>query len=156
MLSLFYHKVENTYLKLHLMNILQIDHIYIQTKFHLMHLLIEKDIFVNKIKGLLYGYYIGASLSTSVDNVRHIHALLEINDIVFENNTVNIDFSNQFVEKSTDDKQRYNSIYAIVKSLTELTEVNEIKIMIDGNEIDGFIEIGLDFKKKFNIKMFEQ
>lgn len=43
---------------------------------------VEKDIFVNKIKGLLYGYYIGASLSTSVDNVRHIHALLEINDIV--------------------------------------------------------------------------
>lgn len=79
-----------------------------------------------------------------------------INDIVFENNTVNIDFSNQFVEKSTDDKQRYNSIYAIVKTLTELTEVNEIKIMIDGKEIDGFIEIGLDFKKKFNIKMFEQ
>ena len=69
---------------------------------------------------------------------------------------VNINFSNQFVENSTDDKQRYNSIYTIVKTLTELTEVNEIKIIIDGKEIDGFIESGLDFKQKFNIKMFEQ
>lgn len=43
---------------------------------------IEKDIQTNKIKGLLYGYYIGAALSTSLDNVKQIHALLEIVDII--------------------------------------------------------------------------
>ncbi|MBQ8387081.1 MAG: hypothetical protein IJX48_06520 [Paludibacteraceae bacterium] len=43
---------------------------------------IEKDVITNKIKGLLYGYYIGAALSTSIENVKQIHALLEINDIV--------------------------------------------------------------------------
>ena len=43
---------------------------------------IERDVITNKIKGLLYGYYIGAALSTSIENVKQIHALLEINDIV--------------------------------------------------------------------------
>ncbi len=43
---------------------------------------IEKDVQTNKIKGLLYGYYIGAALSTSLDNVKQIHALLEIVDII--------------------------------------------------------------------------
>lgn len=43
---------------------------------------IEKDVQINKIKGLLYGYYIGAALSTSLDNVKQIHALLEIVDII--------------------------------------------------------------------------
>ena len=43
---------------------------------------ITKDIQINKLKGLLYGYYIGANLSISQDSVRQLHALYEINDIV--------------------------------------------------------------------------
>lgn len=66
-----------------------------------------------------------------------------------EQDIVIIDFSNEFVEKSTDEKQKNNSIYSILNTLTELTEINGIKIKIDGNEIDGFIECGLDFKQIF-------
>ena len=76
-------------------------------------------------------------------------------DIFLENNTITINFSNEFVEKSVDDIQRYNSIASIVKTLTQLTEVNRVKIIIDGQEIDGFIENGLDFKQVFSQKMFE-
>lgn len=78
-----------------------------------------------------------------------------IKDITLNGNMIIINFSNEFVEKSIDDKQRYNSVSSIVKTLTELTEINEIKLMIDGKEIDGFIEIGLDFKQSFTSKMFE-
>lgn len=70
-------------------------------------------------------------------------------------NVVIVNFSNEFVEKSTDDKQRYNSVASIVKTLTELKEVNEIKIIIEGNEIDGFIENNLDFKQTFTSKQFQ-
>lgn len=76
-------------------------------------------------------------------------------DISLKGNTIVINFSNDFVEKSVDDNQRYNSVSSIVKTLTQLTEVNEIKIVIEGNEIDGFIENGLDFKQAFTGKMFE-
>lgn len=43
---------------------------------------VSKDIKINKLKGLLYGYYIGAYLSISKDSVRQLHSLYEINDIV--------------------------------------------------------------------------
>ena len=63
-----------------------------------------------------------------------------------------IDFSNEFVENALDEKQKYNSIYSILNTLTELTEVNSIKIVIDGQEIDGFIDIGINFKEKIEKK----
>lgn len=74
---------------------------------------------------------------------------VKIIDISLSKGIVTINFSNEFVENSSDDKQKYNSIYSIVNTLTELKEVSGIKIIIDGNEIDGFIENGLDFKQVF-------
>ncbi len=77
-----------------------------------------------------------------------------IKEVKMSGNVVVINFSNEFVEKSIDDKQRYNSIATIVKTLTELIEINEVKIIIDGKEIDGFLEVGLDFKQNFQVKNF--
>lgn len=77
-----------------------------------------------------------------------------LKDVKLNGNVIIINFSNEFVEKSEDEKQRYNSIATIVKTLTELVEVNEVKIIIDGKEIDGFVELGLDFKQHFQAKMF--
>lgn len=74
---------------------------------------------------------------------------VKILDITLDKDVAIINLSNEFVEKSGDDAQKYNSIYSIVNTLTELTEINGIKIIIDGNEIDGFIENGLDFKQVF-------
>ena len=42
---------------------------------------IEEDIRINKLKGLLYGYYIGANLSSSIDDVRRLNTLREIQNI---------------------------------------------------------------------------
>lgn len=43
---------------------------------------IEKDKRINKMKGLLYGYYIGAILSTSIDNVVKLNKAREIYNIL--------------------------------------------------------------------------
>lgn len=42
---------------------------------------IEQDRRINKIKGLLYGYYIGACLSSSKDDIEQINVLKEIQNI---------------------------------------------------------------------------
>ena len=70
-------------------------------------------------------------------------------------NCVTIDFSKDFIDNSKDDKQKYNSIYSILNTLAELTEVESIKIIIDGQENDGYADIGLNFKEKFYIKKDE-
>lgn len=44
---------------------------------------IKQDIVINKLKGLLYGYYIGAFLSLSRQNVQKLSALLEVKDICY-------------------------------------------------------------------------
>ena len=42
---------------------------------------IEKDARTNKMKGILYGYYIGSMLSTDSDSVKHLNVLKEIHNI---------------------------------------------------------------------------
>lgn len=42
---------------------------------------IEKDIRINKMKGMLYGYYIGSLLSSDIDSVKYMNALREIHNI---------------------------------------------------------------------------
>ena len=42
---------------------------------------IEKDIRINKMKGLLYGYYIGSLLSSDLDSVKYLNAFKEIHNI---------------------------------------------------------------------------
>ncbi len=79
-----------------------------------------------------------------------------VKEVTLKGSILTINFSNEFVERSVDDQQRYNSVVSIVKTLTELMEINEVKVIIDGKEIDGFTEIGLDFKQTFSAKMFEQ
>lgn len=41
----------------------------------------EKDVRINKMKGMLYGYYIGALLSSDLDSVKHLNVLKEIHNI---------------------------------------------------------------------------
>lgn len=43
--------------------------------------LVEEDYVINKMKGLLYGYYIGANLSSTKENVQKLDALREIQNI---------------------------------------------------------------------------
>lgn len=43
--------------------------------------LVEEDYVINKMKGLLYGYYIGANLSSTKENVQKLDTLREIQNI---------------------------------------------------------------------------
>lgn len=43
--------------------------------------LVEEDYVINKMKGLLYGYYIGANLSSTKENVQKLDVLREIQNI---------------------------------------------------------------------------
>lgn len=43
--------------------------------------LVEEDYIINKMKGLLYGYYIGANLSSTKENVQKLDTLREIQNI---------------------------------------------------------------------------
>lgn len=65
-------------------------------------------------------------------------------------NCLQINFSNEFIENaSKDEKDRRNCIDSIVNTVTELNEVNSVKILINGEESKGFEDIGLDFSVEF-------
>lgn len=64
----------------------------------------------------------------------------------FENGCVVLNFSKEFLENSGSDIQKINSIYSIVNTLTELTEVNSVKFLIENEETSGFSECNIDLK----------
>lgn len=63
---------------------------------------------------------------------------------------LNINLSKEFIENaSQDENEKKNYIYSIVNTVTELTEVNSVKILIEGEESNGFEDIGLSFIGEF-------
>ncbi len=61
-----------------------------------------------------------------------------------------VDFSKEFLENSKGDAlQKSNIIYSIVNTVTELKEVSRVKILIDGEESDGYSDVGISFKEEF-------
>ena len=53
-----------------------------------------------------------------------------------------IDFSNEFLNYNKEDPTvKQNIIDSLVKTLTQLTEINSIKILINGEENEEFNEI---------------
>lgn len=66
----------------------------------------------------------------------------KLNKNYLEGDCVVLDFSAEFLNfNKEDEKEKTNLINSIVNTLTELTEVNQVKILIDGNENDEFKEI---------------
>ena len=65
-------------------------------------------------------------------------------------NCLNINLSKEFIENaSQDENDKRNYIYSIVNTVTELNEVNSVKILIEGQESKGFEDIGLSFSEEF-------
>ena len=59
-----------------------------------------------------------------------------------EEDCVVLDFSTEFLNyDKTDTNLKTNIVDSLVKTLTQLTEVNKIKILIDGSENEEFKEI---------------
>lgn len=66
----------------------------------------------------------------------------KLNKTYLEDDCVVLDFSTEFLNYSKEDEnEKTNLINSIVNTLTELTEVNQVKILIDGNESSEFNEI---------------
>lgn len=57
----------------------------------------------------------------------------KINNIKLDKDVLIIDFSKEFIEKSNEEDKKLN-IEAILKTMSELNEINGIKIIIDGEE----------------------
>ena len=61
-----------------------------------------------------------------------------------------VDFSKEFLTVDKSDSVKVsNLIYSIVNTLTELKEIAKVKFLIEGEEVDAFNEIGIDFKSEF-------
>ena len=74
----------------------------------------------------------------------------KLNGCIFMGGCLTVDFSKELIENSKGDSfQKSNIIYAIVNTLTELKEVSRVKILIDGQESDGFEDVGISFKDAF-------
>lgn len=66
---------------------------------------------------------------------------VKVNSCTIKDNCVTIDFSKEFLNYNNDEELKNKIINSIVNTLTELTEVNSIKILIDGNQNDNFKDV---------------
>lgn len=65
-------------------------------------------------------------------------------------NTVYLDLSKEFIDNHKGGQEEENAtIYAIVNTLTELNEVNSVKILINGKENQSFKDEKINFKNAF-------
>ena len=66
----------------------------------------------------------------------------KLNKSYMENDCIILDFSAEFLNyDKSDEKIKNNIINSIVNTLTQLTEVNNVKILVDGNENEEFKEV---------------
>lgn len=74
----------------------------------------------------------------------------KINKIEKQGENLIIDFSKEFIENHEGGEEKEKlTIKSIVNTVTELTEINGIKILIDGEENKSFKEEKINFKKIF-------
>ena len=72
----------------------------------------------------------------------------KINKNYLEEDCAILDFSPEILNYSKEnEKEKENIINCIVNTLTELTEINKVKILIDGNDNDEFNEV---YTRKMN------
>lgn len=77
----------------------------------------------------------------------------KLNNVEIKDGIVYIDFSEDFIkEQNLGEKQEKLIINSILKTLIELSEVNGIKILINGNENCGFPDNAVNFNETFLIK----
>ena len=73
-----------------------------------------------------------------------------VNKIELNSDILYIDFSKEFIENHEGGlENEKNTIYSIVNTLTELTEVNGVKILIDNQENKAFKDEQIKFDKVF-------
>ena len=74
----------------------------------------------------------------------------KVNNAKIEGDIVYLDLSKEFIENHAGGQEEESlTIYSIVNTLTELTEVNSIKIQIDGKEDESFKDGKINFSEPF-------
>lgn len=74
----------------------------------------------------------------------------KLNKIEIKNDCIYIDFSNEFInEQKLGKEQEELIIKSIVNTVTELKEINSVRILIDGKENEEFPDNGINFKEPF-------
>ena len=97
---------------------------------------------------MLVKLLIGGPKNENLENV--IPPNTNINGITLKKDILEIDFSSELIENEELTKEEEeNIIKSLVNTLTELTEVNGIKILIDGEEGKGFKNELITFEKEF-------
>ena len=78
----------------------------------------------------------------------------KINSVELKNGVVELDLSKDFIKDVKGKENEEIIIYSIVNTLTELTEVNAVKIKIEGKEGEEFEDKEVNFEKNFvrNVK----
>lgn len=71
-----------------------------------------------------------------------------------ENGILSLNFSNEMIDNLSNADQLNESIKSIVNTVTQLIEVNGVKILINSEEIDKFLPEGIDLGKTYTIKDF--
>ena len=81
-----------------------------------------------------------------------LHSLIPVDtkllNIESQENTVILDLSNEFIEKQEGESNALLAIYSIVNSLTEITEIEQVKFLINGKEMERFKDY-FEFDKPF-------
>lgn len=74
----------------------------------------------------------------------------KVNNAKIEGDIVYLDLSKEFIENHAGGQEEESlTMYSIVNTLTELTEVNSIKILIDGKEDESFKDGKINFTEPF-------
>lgn len=102
-----------------------------------------KDPYATLVKLLIEGPKSEKLQSAIPDGTKILNAELK-GDIVY------LDLSNEFIDKHEGGKEsENNTIYSIVNTLTELNEVNGVKILINGQQNKSFKDDKINFKDVF-------
>ncbi len=74
----------------------------------------------------------------------------KVNNAVLKNDIVELDLSKEFIENQSANLDEISlSIYSIVNTLTELNEVNAIKILIEGEENKKYNNVDFSLENTF-------
>ena len=73
-----------------------------------------------------------------------------VNKVELKSDILWVDLSKEFIENHPGGiEEEKNTIYSIVNTLTELTEVNGVKILIDNEENKSFKDNNMNFNEIF-------
>ncbi len=97
-----------------------------------------KDIITNPYENLINLLIEGPK---NEKNQKVIPDNTKLNKTYMEGDCITLDFSQEILNyDKNDEKAKENMVNTIVNTLTELTEVNKVKILIDGNQNEEFKE----------------